>query len=239
MATQFDPIAKDESLNTTESPSRNVADVLAQGLDAIEQAIAGGSGSGGHTIVNASGTDMTQRAKMQFVDAGVTDDSANDKTKVEIVQTISAESDLTSAPDGVYQGTWDESVSDVLTADMVGYGSGTVEDALDAFAPKAISVSDFMTLESGVTFSGIIYEFAGMIALAGCFEKSGFTGINVKVATINSEYRTATRFQFSCTGYQSSHVYAASGTLQSGGNLYLSCDNSVGEISLDFTYKKG
>lgn len=131
MATQFDPIAKDESLNTTESPSRNVADVLAQGLDAIEQAIAGGSGSGGHTIVNASGTDMTQRAKMQFVDAGVTDDSANDKTKVEIVQTISAESDLTSAPDGVYQGTWDESVSDVLTADMVGYGSGTVEDALD------------------------------------------------------------------------------------------------------------
>ena len=93
--------------------------------------LTGGSGSGGHTIVNASGTDMTQRAKMQFVDAGVTDDSANDKTKVEIVQTISAESDLTNAPDGVYQGTWDESVSDVLTADMVGYGSGTVKDALD------------------------------------------------------------------------------------------------------------
>ena len=131
MATQFDPIAKDESLNTTENTPRNIADVLAEELSAIEQAIAGGSGSGGHTIVNASGTDMTQRAKMQFVDAGVTDDSANDKTKVEIVQTISAESDLTSAPDGVYQGTWDESVSDVLTADMVGYGAGTVEDALD------------------------------------------------------------------------------------------------------------
>ena len=41
MATQFDPIAKDESLNTTEVTPRNIADVLAQGLDAIEQAIAG------------------------------------------------------------------------------------------------------------------------------------------------------------------------------------------------------
>ena len=32
MATQYDPIAKDESLNTTENPSRNIADVLAEGL---------------------------------------------------------------------------------------------------------------------------------------------------------------------------------------------------------------
>lgn len=39
MAVQFDPIAKDESLNTTESPSRNVADVLAQELSAIASAI--------------------------------------------------------------------------------------------------------------------------------------------------------------------------------------------------------
>lgn len=111
--------------------------------------------------------------------------------------------------------------------------------ALVPSEPKAISVSDYMTLESGVTFSGIIYEFAGMIAIAGYFAKSGLSGMNVKVATIKSEYRTATSFQFSCTGYQSQHVYAASGTMQNSGNLYLSSDNSVGEISLDFTYKKG
>lgn len=152
MATQYDPIAKDESLNTTESPSRNVADVLAQGLDAIEQAIAGGSGSGGHTIVNASGTDMTQRAKMQFVDAGVTDDSANDKTKVEILQTISSEADLANAPDGVYQGTWDEDPADILTADMVGYGSGTVEDALDEmFVDVTLAVNE--TIQDGAANS--------------------------------------------------------------------------------------
>ncbi len=52
MATQFDPIAKDESLNTTEQTPRNIADVLAQGLSAVEQAISGGGGSGSVIITS-------------------------------------------------------------------------------------------------------------------------------------------------------------------------------------------
>lgn len=43
MATVTKPIALDESMNTTESPSRNVADVLAQELSGIASAITGGS----------------------------------------------------------------------------------------------------------------------------------------------------------------------------------------------------
>ena len=43
MATQYDPIAKDESLNTTENPSRNIADVLAEELARIVTALGGGS----------------------------------------------------------------------------------------------------------------------------------------------------------------------------------------------------
>ena len=39
MAVQFDPIAKDESLNTTELSPRNIADVLAQELSGIASAI--------------------------------------------------------------------------------------------------------------------------------------------------------------------------------------------------------
>ena len=39
MATQYDPIAKDESLNTTEQTPRNIADVLAEGLKGIEDAL--------------------------------------------------------------------------------------------------------------------------------------------------------------------------------------------------------
>ena len=43
MAVQYDPIAKDESLNTTELSPRNVADVLAQELAGIASAISAGS----------------------------------------------------------------------------------------------------------------------------------------------------------------------------------------------------
>lgn len=42
---------------------------------------AGGS-SGGHKILNSSGTEMTQRSKLQFANSTVTDDSTNDKTIV-------------------------------------------------------------------------------------------------------------------------------------------------------------
>ena len=41
-----------------------------------------GGGSGGHTIINSSGTSMTQRDGLQFSGLNVTDDSANDKTVV-------------------------------------------------------------------------------------------------------------------------------------------------------------
>lgn len=41
-----------------------------------------GDDSAGHTILNSSGTAMTQRGKLQFDGATVTDDSANDKTIV-------------------------------------------------------------------------------------------------------------------------------------------------------------
>ena len=45
----------------------------------------GGSGYGGHTIENASGTDMTARANLQFKGAAsVSDDSENDRTVVDV-----------------------------------------------------------------------------------------------------------------------------------------------------------
>lgn len=47
--------------------------------------ISGGSGSGGHTIEDGTGTDMTARANLQFKGlAGVSDDSTNDRTIVSV-----------------------------------------------------------------------------------------------------------------------------------------------------------
>ena len=87
--------------------------------------------SGGHTIWNAIKTALTQRTKLWFADAKVTDDSTEQATKVEVVQLIDDESELTNAPDGLYQGDYDEMAEGILDASVVAYGEGTVEDALD------------------------------------------------------------------------------------------------------------
>lgn len=63
MAVQFDPIAKDESLNTTELTPRNVADVLAQELSGIASAIGGGSDKVPKTdIATVEPTNVASRA---------------------------------------------------------------------------------------------------------------------------------------------------------------------------------
>jgi len=93
-----------------------------------------GTAKQGHTIWNAIKTALTQRTKLWFADAKVTDDSTEQATKVEVVQLIDDESELTNAPDGVYQGDYEDAPEDVLDASMVAYNDGSVEDALDDLA---------------------------------------------------------------------------------------------------------
>lgn len=63
MATVTKPIALDESLNTTEVPSRNVADVLAEELQNIAQAIGGSGGdSVSWTQIQSTGTKIAEIA---------------------------------------------------------------------------------------------------------------------------------------------------------------------------------
>lgn len=133
MATVTKPIALDESLNTTESPSRNVADVLAEELQNIASAI-GGGGSGGHTIIDPDGQDMTQRAGMQFADLHLSDDGVNDKTVVEAFEVLADESDFDDLDesdaenDGAYLF---ENDGVPLDDSMVAHGTETVRDVLN------------------------------------------------------------------------------------------------------------
>ena len=53
-------------------------------MDIIDANLGGGGGSGGHTIIDQSGTSMPQRTGLQFIGATVTDDQVNDKTVVNI-----------------------------------------------------------------------------------------------------------------------------------------------------------
>ena len=122
--------------------------VLDEGTVIYTPEAGGGSAGGGHVIVNPSGTDMEQRASLQFVDANVTDDSNNDKTKIENVKVINSESELTNASDGMYIGSYDDEPEGVLSADMVMYDSETtVEDELDnkvdKVTGKGLSTNDY------------------------------------------------------------------------------------------------
>lgn len=91
-----------------------------------------GTAKQGHIIWNAIKTALSpQRLKLWFADAKVTDDSTEQATKVEVVQLIDDESELTNAPDGVYQGDYEDAPEDILNASMVAYKDGSVEDALD------------------------------------------------------------------------------------------------------------
>jgi len=65
-------------------------------------AISDGASSGGHVIENTSGTDMEQRSDLQFVGVYTEDDSANDRTKVNVVRTMTkAQMDALSAAEKV------------------------------------------------------------------------------------------------------------------------------------------
>ena len=103
MATVTKPVALNESLNTTDSTPKNIADVLKDKLGDIASAISGGGGgSGGHTIQNASGVNMPQENTMQFTDSHVSDDSTNEKTVIENIKSVTEAQFESATEDGLY-----------------------------------------------------------------------------------------------------------------------------------------
>ena len=171
MATQYDPIAKDASLNTTENPSRNLADVIAQSLaaliaampatvlnnladvvitlpsdgqtlkyDSATQKWVNANDAGGHTIENPAGTDMTQRANLQFADAHLTDDSVNDRTEVENIKDITSADYANATEDGFYNVT-DESDEELTAADIPYDSNDSIGEKIDELTFHVETVS--------------------------------------------------------------------------------------------------
>ena len=196
MATQYAPIAKDSSINTTEQTPRNIADVLAEELSAIEQAIAGGSGSGGHVIEDTNGTALTQRADLQFVGVYTEDDSTNDRTKVNIVRPMSAAEmralspaervgfiRTTDEPDNPYQNDVERFFSEEiylnsLTWSQAGkyYSTIPTPSALTGKTLLAVNISDWDELSATVLINLYIREnnSIGILSNTGSFSASSY-----------------------------------------------------------------
>lgn len=102
-------------------------------------------GGAGHAIENSAGTELTQRDVMQFVDIKASDDSVNEKTKIEMIQEVTA-AQLVNAGDGAYIVTDEDEV--YLSAQEMEYDhtqSGlvamNVQDAID----EVVEITDDLT----------------------------------------------------------------------------------------------
>lgn len=116
----------------------DTVNLLAFGTDVIGSADTGGSGSGGHTIENPSGTDMEQRSNLQFTDAVVADDSTNNRTEISIVREL-------------MQAEFDE-----LTPEEQNRGVIVIKDANPSYLPSDNAVS--VTADGVKTYGQLFNE---------------------------------------------------------------------------------
>jgi len=156
--------------------------------DDVQGAIDELASGGGHVIQNAAGTDMTQRTDLQFVGVYTEDDSMNDRTKVNVVRTMTkAEMDSLSAAEKVgFIRTSDEADNPYVDIDAsdVTYGSGTVKDALDA---TPITVTE----ASGCTITNLTaYKCGRFTKISGraTFDNAVGSGSNADIGNIPVEF---------------------------------------------------
>ena len=139
----------------------------------------GGSGGSGHTILNDSGTALTQEDNLQFKGAYVHDDSTNEKTVVEVTRTMTlAQYQALSAAEkkGVIAVT-DDSPAPYFT-DVVGtLAAGATSITLSDVSITLNSTIDLFTDTYGVNPSAISVA-DGSITLTFAAQQAA---VNVKV----------------------------------------------------------
>ena len=102
-----------------------------------------GTAKQGHIVQNSSGTDMTQRSKLQFADAEVSDDSTNGKTVVTVVREMTrAQFNALSQAEryGIIRITDDG--NRLIDASEVTYNNETVKSKLDSLTTEVNSKTD-------------------------------------------------------------------------------------------------
>ena len=109
-------------------------------------------GAGGHTIVADDGTDLTQRANLQFIGAYSEDNSGDDTTEVNVVRNMTkAQFDLLTADEKTgFINTTDETSQIYATEiPMSALDSDTVAEKLDEKVDTADYNAELLPIESG------------------------------------------------------------------------------------------
>ena len=94
--------------------------------------------AGGHELVNASGSTMTQRSKMSFPDSHLTDDSGNNQTIVDIIKEVTTAQWNNATEEGLYY--INDKPDSIITAEQVAYDNdNSVKDMLEI---SSITISE-------------------------------------------------------------------------------------------------
>lgn len=162
------PTVNNATVTFTQGGTTKGSITLNQAADATIALDAGGGGGGGHTILDDSGTSLTQRSELQFKGAYSVDDSTNQKTVVNVVRSMTrAEFDLL---------TIDEKTGIINITDESGSSSATQIDTL--YSGIAVA-SDVVALSAPYTD----YE----ILIFKCYNTNmgGYYGSSWNVSTLN------------------------------------------------------
>lgn len=195
----------------------------------------GGSSSGGHTIVDASGTEMPAESKLQFGEGFyVSDDSTNGRTVVAPdTDVIATQSELSNL---VLTGTTNTSGATiaagtcfVLNGDFVtakaDIASGATFTLNTNYEKKSVGevlktqrIGDFLNMKAGFT----VYENSAFISNNIIEIHGAISGLSpntpTTVATVPDGYRPKVNVMLSCLGsevtYDSAGYVATTGVIQ-------------------------
>ena len=214
MAIVTKPMALDESMNTTESTSRNIADVLAQELSGIASAITGGDGKANKTdIATVESTNTASRAysvgELVYVNGNL----------YKVITAITSGATFTVG-------------TNIQSTNV----SGTVEDALDVTTGQATVPTGMF---SSVAYNKIVKKGNLVFVQFGGVLASGVTGSNTVVLNIPSAFRASQSERlFSSLTYNDSLLVAYLCGTDSSGDVVLSVGSGqvTGLISIMGVY---
>ena len=162
-------------------------------------------GAGGHTIVADDGTDLTQRANLQFIGAYSEDNSGDDTTEVNVVRSMTkAQFDLLTADEKTgFINTTDETSQIYATEiPMSALDSDTVAEKLDEKVDTADYNAELLPIESGSATNTKAYIDSGLSG-KGKLVKA-FVTYNGTAFTIPNDVDKPTQAQMCVVGRNSS-----------------------------------
>lgn len=161
----------------------------------------------GFTIENSAGTDMTQRGSVQFTDAHLTDDSQNDKTKVEVVKSVASADYPSETEDGLYVKT--------DTGDAVIKKGGT-DYPIVAQTASNINYNNTQSGLSATKVQGAIDELTSEKA-----DQSLLATVQPNLTAVKA-YAKGEQFVYQGLLYKVTTAISSGGTITIGGNCKLS-----------------